>query len=73
MSCSPGGPQVDNVGADIAAALEVGPEAQAFFEGLAGFYRRNFIRWIDGAKRPVTRAAPIAEMVNLLKDGKRQK
>jgi len=67
---SPEGPQVDTVGADVAAALQAEPEAMAFFEALPSFYRRNYTRWIDGAKRPETRAARIAEMVNLLKDGK---
>lgn len=70
---SPEGPQMDNVAADIAAALEREPEAVAFFEGLPSFYRRNYMRWIDDAKRPATRAARIAEMVALLRNGQRER
>jgi hypothetical protein len=36
---------------DIAAALGAEPEARRFFESLATYYRKNFIRWIDGAVR----------------------
>jgi len=70
---APEDPQLDNVGPDIAAGLAAEPEARAFFEGLAGFYRRNFIRWIEGAKRPATRAARIAGMMALLRERKREK
>ncbi len=33
------------------AALEVEPEAAAFFDSLAQCYRRASLRWIDGTKR----------------------
>lgn len=70
---SPEGPQNDTLSADIAAALYAEPQAKAFFEALATFYRKGYIRWIEGAKRPETRAARIAEMVQLLKAGKKQR
>ncbi|NJM40533.1 MAG: DUF1905 domain-containing protein [Anaerolineae bacterium] len=67
------GPQQDTLAKDIAEALATEPKAKAFFDGLATFYRKNYIRWIEGAKRPETRAARIREMVALLKNGKKQK
>ena len=70
---SPEGPQTDNIGPDIAHALLASAEAKAFFEALPSFYRKNYIRWIESAKRPETRAARIAEMIQLLEAGKRQK
>ncbi len=70
---TPEGPQVDALAADILAALESEPEARAFFESLATFYRNGYIRWIESAKRPETRSAPIAEMLSLLKAGKKQR
>ncbi len=70
---SPEGPQRDNLAQDIVTALSSAPEAQTFFESLATFYRRNYVRWIESARRPETRAARIAEMVTLLKAGKKQK
>ena len=66
-------PQLDNVAPDVAAALAADPEAHAFFAGLAGYYRRNFIRAIEGAKRPQTRAARIADMMALLRSHQREK
>jgi hypothetical protein len=70
---SPEGPQSELLASDIAAALAGVPEAREFFDGLATFYRKNYLRWIESAKRPETRAARIEEMIQLLKAGKRQK
>jgi Bacteriocin-protection, YdeI or OmpD-Associated/Domain of unknown function (DUF1905) len=69
----PEGPQSELLAADIADALEAKPKAKAFFDSLASFYRKNFLRWIDGARRAETRKARISEMVKLLGAGKRQK
>ena len=46
---------------------------QASFNGLATFYRKGFINGIENAKRPETRTRKIAEMMALLKAGKKQK
>jgi hypothetical protein len=73
VTLSPEGPQMESLSDDIASALAGEPQARAFFESLATFYRRNFIRWVEGAKRPETRASRIAEMVRLLKAGERQR
>jgi hypothetical protein len=70
---SPEGPQTGLLAADVAAALDAAPEAKSFFESLATFYRNNYIKWIEGAKRPETRSARIDEMIGLLKEGKKQK
>ena len=73
VALSPEGPLQSNVAPDIAAAFSNAPDALAFFEALPTFYRKNYMRWIDSAKRPETRAARIAEMIVLLKDGKRER
>jgi hypothetical protein len=70
---SPEGPQSENLSSDIVSALDAAPKARAFFESLATFYRNTYIKWIEGAKRPETRAARIEEMISLLKAGKKQK
>jgi len=67
------GPQSLALAAEIASALAAAPEASSFFDALPTFYRKNFMRWIDSAKRPATRAARIAEMVALLKAGQRER
>jgi hypothetical protein len=70
---APEGPQAGALASDIVAALEREAEARAFFEALATFYRNGYIRWIEGAKRPEVRSARIAEMLSLLKAGKKQR
>ncbi|MFN2397640.1 MAG: YdeI/OmpD-associated family protein [Gemmatimonadaceae bacterium] len=70
---SPEGPQYERLSPDIADALDAAPQAKAFFEALASFYRNTYIKWIESAKRPETRSARIAEMVKLLKAGKKEK
>lgn len=70
---APEGPQSDTLAEDVAVALNAEPHATILFDSLATFYRKNFIRWIDSAKRPETRAARIAGMLSLLKAGKQQR
>ncbi len=70
---SPEGPQSEQLSPDVASALEADPQAKAFFEALATFYRNNYIKWIESAKRPETRTARISEMVELLKASKRNR
>ena len=70
---TPEGPQADTLAADILAALDSEPQARAFFESRATFYSKGYLRWIEGAKRPETRSARIAEMIGLLKAGTKQR
>lgn len=66
----PEGPQRADLAEDIATALDASPAAGAFFDGLAQFYRRGYLRWIDATKRrPEVRAERIARMVELLEAG----
>ncbi len=70
----PEGPQRDDLAADVAAALAASPQAGAFFDSLAQFYRRAYLRWIDATKRsPERRAERIAEMITLLAAGTKQR
>ena len=74
ITLSPEGPQTEQLAPDILSALDVEPQASAFFESLATFYRKAFIKWIEGTKRrPEIREARIQEMIMLLKAGKKQK
>jgi hypothetical protein len=67
-------PPREALAADVAAALDAEPEAGRFFDALASFYRKNYLRWIDATKRrPDVRAARIAELVELLKAGRKQR
>jgi len=74
VEIAPEGPQRDDLPEDVAAALAASPEAGAFFDSLAQFYRRGYLRWIDATKRrPEQRAERIADMVRLLLSGRKQR
>jgi hypothetical protein len=67
---APEGPQRTDLAPDVAAALDASPAAGAFFDSLAQFYRKAYLRWIDATKRrPEQRPARIAEMIRLLEEG----
>lgn len=65
------GPQFDALPPDFAEALAAAPEAEAFFEGLATFYRKGWLTWLAGAKKPEPRAQRIAEIVAALREGRK--
>jgi Bacteriocin-protection, YdeI or OmpD-Associated/Domain of unknown function (DUF1905) len=70
VELAPEGPQRGDLAEDIAAALAANPAAGAFFDTLAQFYRRAYLRWIDAtSRRPDLRAARIAEVAGLLAAG----
>ena len=70
----PEGPQRTDLPADIAAALDAAPDAGAFFDSLAQFYRKAYLRWIEATKRrPDQRPVRIAEVVRLLQDGQKER
>ncbi|MCU7727896.1 YdeI/OmpD-associated family protein [Actinoplanes sp. KI2] len=74
VEITPEGPQRADLSDDIAAALAASPEAGAFFDSLAQFYRRAYLRWIDATKRrPDQRPVRIAEMIRLLETGQKQR
>jgi Bacteriocin-protection, YdeI or OmpD-Associated/Domain of unknown function (DUF1905) len=73
VELGPEGPHFGTLSPDFAAGLDAEPDARRFFESVATFYRKNFVRWIEDAKRPETRAKRIAETVAALKAGKRER
>jgi hypothetical protein len=71
---APEGPQRGDLADDIAAALAADPAAAAFFDTLAQFYRKAYLRWIDSTtRRPDLRAARITEVVGLLAAGVKER
>jgi hypothetical protein len=74
VDIAPEGPQRADLADDIAAALDAHPDAAAFFDSLAQFYRRAYLRWIDATKRhPEQRPRRIAEVIDLLAAGHKQR
>jgi hypothetical protein len=74
VALHPEGPQRGDLAPDVAAALDASPEAGAFFDSLAPFYRNAYLRWIDATKRhPEQRPVRIAEVIGLLEDHQKQR
>jgi uncharacterized protein YdeI (YjbR/CyaY-like superfamily) len=58
---------------DLAEALREDGPAQSFFESLAYTHRKEWIRWIEEAKKPDTRANRVEVAVEALGAGKRNR
>ncbi len=68
------GPQAGELPEDIASALAASPAALAFFESLATFYRKAYLTWLAGAaRRPDVRRERLAQFIDLLEAGKRER
>ncbi len=73
VELAPEGPQRGDLAEDIARALAASPAA-AFFDTLAQFYRKAYLRYIDATtRRPDLRAARIAEVITLLENGLKER
>ena len=64
-------PRVVTIPEDVQQALAEHPEAGAFFEKLPYSGRKEYMFWIESAKRAETRRNRIAKMIDLLKQGKK--
>jgi hypothetical protein len=58
---------------DLAAALDEDQEASDFWDRLSYSHRREYIEWLDGAKRESERASRVAKAVDALRGGKPQR
>lgn len=58
------------VPADLAAALQSDPAAATAFEAMAYSHRKEYIRWIEEAKREQTRADRIVKTVAMVREGR---
>jgi hypothetical protein len=57
---------------DLAAALADKPGASAYFAKLAYTDQREYVRWIEGAKKPETRQRRLQETVARLAQGRKR-
>jgi hypothetical protein len=74
VELAPEGPQRGDLAEDVRAALDANPAAGAFFDTLAQFYRKGYLRWINATtRRPELRAVRIAEVVELLAAGVKER
>ena len=54
---------------DLAAAMD--DEARAAYDGLSYTHRKEWVRWVEEAKKPETRATRIEKTVTGLREGKK--
>jgi Bacteriocin-protection, YdeI or OmpD-Associated/Domain of unknown function (DUF1905) len=54
---------------DLKAALAAAPDARARFDRLSYTHRREYVEWVEGAKRADTRERRIAETVRRVRAG----
>jgi hypothetical protein len=66
-------PRVVEAPADLRAALDRDPEAARFFDGLSYTHRKEYVQWIDEARRSETRARRIEKTVAMLRGGRTQR
>jgi uncharacterized protein DUF1905/bacteriocin resistance YdeI/OmpD-like protein len=64
-------PRTVTVPADLAAALGRDPTAGPAFEKLSYTHRKEFVRWVEEAKKPATRERRVAKTLVMLKEQKR--
>jgi len=64
-------PREVEVPTDLAAALDQDPEARQFFDQLSYTHRKEWVRWVEEAKKTETRQARLARTVAALHDGVR--
>jgi hypothetical protein len=62
-------PRVVDVPGDMASALGGDAEASAAFDRLPYTHRKEYVEWIDGAKREETRQRRIAQALERLRTG----
>jgi hypothetical protein len=73
LAMGPEGPRSTSMGDDVAAAFASEPSAARFFDSMPTFYRKNAARWIEGTRRPETRAQRIAATLDLARRRKRER
>ena len=59
------------VPSDLADALAESGTVRDFFDSLAYSHRKEWVRWVEDAKKPETRSARIATTVASMRDGRR--
>jgi hypothetical protein len=64
-------PREVDVPADLAEALARDDAARATFEGLSFTHRKEWVRWVEEAKKAETRSTRLAKTVESLRAGRR--
>jgi len=62
-----------SIPADLAQALLSDPQAAQIFNRLAYTHQKEYVRWVEEAKRSETRQARIEKTLGMLKEGKKER
>ncbi|MFM8425220.1 MAG: YdeI/OmpD-associated family protein [Chloroflexota bacterium] len=57
---------------ELSSALAADKEAQAIFNKLSSSHQREYIKWVEEAKKAETRAKRIQKMMDMLKQGEKE-
>lgn len=66
-------PRVVKISDDLKKTLSKNKTAKAIFDKHSYTHQREFVTWIEEAKREETRARRIEKMIAMLKEGKRER
>jgi uncharacterized protein YdeI (YjbR/CyaY-like superfamily) len=55
---------------DLRAALDREPESARAFDRMSFTHRREYVEWVEEAKRPETRARRVAGTVERVREGR---
>lgn len=58
---------------DFAQVLKKSQPARSFFEQLSYTHQKDYVQWINSAKRPATRTARIEKALSMLQAGKKSR
>src|ERR1044071_1434833 len=64
-------PRVIEIPKDLMKELKEDKEAKAFFDKLSYTHRKEYVRWVEEAKKEETRQNRIVKTIEMLKKGKR--
>ncbi|MCP1297624.1 YdeI/OmpD-associated family protein [Chryseobacterium sp. S0630] len=63
--------RVVEIADDIASVFNKNPEAKTLFDKMSYTHKKEYIRWIEEAKKPETRENRKAKMILMILDGKK--
>jgi hypothetical protein len=66
-------PRVIEIPAELKNAFKMEKEAKVFFDKLSYTHQREYVTWINEAKREETRANRIVKAIAMLKHGKKER
>lgn len=60
-----------DISEDIASVFNENPEAKSLFDTMSYTHRKEYIRWIEEAKKPETREKRKTRMIEMILEGKK--